>query len=90
MPGQCKESITVPMYMNGDDTDRGNYRGISLLSTTYKILSSILPIRSIPYAEDITGIISVELDITGQLLITYSAFNKYLIKNGNTMRPCIS
>jgi hypothetical protein len=32
----------------------------------------------------------VQFNITGQLLITYSAFNKYLIKNGNTIRPCSS
>jgi len=30
------------------------------------------------------GIINVEFDATGQLLITYSAFVKYLRKNGNT------
>jgi hypothetical protein len=76
--------------MKGDNIDRSNSRGTSLVSTTYKILSSILLLRSIPYAEDITGIISMEFDLTGQLLITYSALNKYLIKNGNTMRPCIS
>jgi len=29
-------------------------------------------------------------DATGQLLIMYSAFVKYLIKNGNTMKQCIS
>ena len=31
------------------------------------------------------GIISVDFDATGQLLITYSLFIKYLRKNGNTM-----
>jgi len=40
-PEEWKESI-VPIYKKGDKTDRGNYRGISLLSTTYKILSNIL------------------------------------------------
>ena len=35
-------------------------------------------------------IISVDLDVTGRLLIIYSAFVKYLRKNGNTMRHCIS
>jgi hypothetical protein len=30
-------------------------------------------------------IISVSFDVTGQLLIIYSAFVKYLTKNGNTM-----
>ena len=32
-----------------------NYRAISLLPTTYKILSNILPSRLTPYAVDITG-----------------------------------
>jgi len=32
------------------------------------------------------GIISVDFDATGQLLITYSPFIKYLRKNGNTMK----
>jgi len=36
------------------------------------------------------GIIKVDFDATGQLLIIYSAFVKYLIKNGNTMKQWIS
>ena len=38
------------------------------------------------------GIINVDSDATGQLLIiyVYSAFGKYLRKNGNTMKQCIS
>jgi hypothetical protein len=42
-------------YPKGDKTDCNNYRGISLLPTTYKILSNILLSRLIPYAEKITG-----------------------------------
>jgi hypothetical protein len=36
------------------------------------------------------GIISINIDKTGQLLIIYSVFIKYLRENGNTMRQCIS
>jgi hypothetical protein len=36
------------------------------------------------------GIINVDLDAAGQLLIIYCAFVKYLKKNGNTMKQCIS
>jgi len=43
------------MYKKGDKTDCNNYRGISLLPTTYKILSNILLSRLIPYAEETTG-----------------------------------
>jgi len=39
---EWKESIFVCIYMKGDNTDHINYRGISLLSTTYKIVSNIL------------------------------------------------
>jgi hypothetical protein len=45
LPQQWKESIIVPIYIKGDKTDCNNYRGISLLSTVYKMLSNILLAR---------------------------------------------
>ena len=42
LPEEWKESIIVPIHKKGDKTDCNNYRGISLLPTTYKILSKIL------------------------------------------------
>jgi hypothetical protein len=54
LPHQLKESI-VPIHKKGDKTNCSNYRGISLLSTSYKILSNILLSRLIPYADKITG-----------------------------------
>jgi len=51
---EWKESITVPIYKKGDETDCSNYRGITLLPIMYKILSNILLSRLTPCAEEIT------------------------------------
>jgi hypothetical protein len=55
LPHQWKESVVVPIHKKGDKTDCSNYGGISLLSTSYKILSNILLSRLIPYADEIIG-----------------------------------
>jgi hypothetical protein len=55
LPHQWKESSTVPLHKKGDKTDCSNYRGISLLSTSCKILSNILLARLTPYADEIIG-----------------------------------
>jgi hypothetical protein len=47
---QWKESTIVPVYKTDDKTDCSNYRGISLLSSSYKILSNILS-RLSPYID---------------------------------------
>jgi len=78
---EWKESIIVPIYKNGAKTDCSNYRGISFLPTTCKILSNILLPRLTPYAEELIGIINVDFDTIGQLLIIHSAFIIYLRKN---------
>jgi hypothetical protein len=55
LPEEWKELSIAPIYKNRDKTDCNNYRGISLLPTTYKILSNILLSTLIPYAEEIIG-----------------------------------
>jgi hypothetical protein len=55
LPHQWKETIVVPIHKKCDKTDCSNYRGISLLSTSYKILSNILLSRLIPYSDEIIG-----------------------------------
>ena len=52
LPEEWK-SITVPNYKKGDKTECRNYKGTSLLPTTYKILSNIQMSRLTPYAEQI-------------------------------------
>ena len=53
LPEDWKESIIVPIYKKEDNTDCNNYRGISILPPTYKILSNIRLSRLIPYAEEV-------------------------------------
>ena len=55
LPEEWKESIIVPIYKKGVKTYCSNYRGISLLPTTYRILSNILLSRLTPCTEEITG-----------------------------------
>jgi hypothetical protein len=45
----------VPIYKKDDKKDCSNYRGISLLPTTYKVLSNILLSRLTPHAEEVIG-----------------------------------
>jgi hypothetical protein len=55
LPEEWKDSVIVLIFKKGDKTDCGNYRGVSLLSTTYKILSNILLSKLTPYGEEIIG-----------------------------------
>jgi hypothetical protein len=49
------KSIIIPVHKMGDKTGCNNYRGISLLSISYKILSNILHSWLIPYIDEIIG-----------------------------------
>jgi hypothetical protein len=53
-PDQWKKSMSVPTR-KGNKTCCSNYQGISLLSTSYNILSIILFSRLSPYADKIIG-----------------------------------
>jgi hypothetical protein len=55
MPEEWKEWITVLIHKKGEETDCSNDTGISVCSTTCKILFSILLARLTPYAEKIIG-----------------------------------
>jgi hypothetical protein len=55
LPDYWKESIIVPVSIKEDKTDCSNYCGISVLSTSYKILLNILLSGLSPYIDEITG-----------------------------------
>ena len=55
LPEEWNKQVIVPIYKKGDKTECSNYRGISILPTTHKILINILPSRLTPYAEEIIG-----------------------------------
>ena len=90
LPEEWKESITLPIHKKGDKTDCNNYRGISLLPTTYKILSNILLSRLVPYEKEIIRDHQCGFRRNRSTIDLYSAFAKYLRKNGNTMKKFIS
>jgi hypothetical protein len=54
LPDQWKRSIIVPVHKKGDETDFNNYCGISVLSTSYTVLSDIFSWLSL-YIDEITG-----------------------------------
>ena len=55
LPEEWRETITVPVCKKGNKTDCSNCRGVSLLSTTLKILSNSRMSRLTPYAEEVIG-----------------------------------
>jgi hypothetical protein len=55
LPDQWKESIIVLVHIKSDKTNCNNYRGISLLSTSYNILSDSLISRLSPFTMKLFG-----------------------------------
>jgi hypothetical protein len=90
LPDRWKECIIVPVHRKGDETDCNNYQGISLLSTSYKILSNILLLRLSLYIDEITGdhqcCFGHNRSTTDQIFYIC----QILQKNGSTLRQYIS
>jgi hypothetical protein len=76
LPHQWKESV-VPIHKKGDKTECSNYRGISLLSNSYKILSSTVIARLILMQMKSLGITSVDFDVIGDLLFPSDTGKKW-------------
>lgn len=55
MPSDWNLSILCPIHKKGDSTVCANYRGISLLNISYKVLSSVLCERLKPIVNNLIG-----------------------------------
>jgi hypothetical protein len=90
LPQQWKESIIIPIYEKGDKTDCNNYRDISILSTAYKILSSILLARLTLYENEIIGDHQCGFRCNRSTMDQNFYIRQILEKNGSIMGRCIS
>jgi hypothetical protein len=89
LPQQWKESIIVRIYKKGDKTDCNNYRGISLLSTAYKILSNILLTWLTPYVNEIIGDHQCRFRRNRSTVDQIFCIRQILEKKGSIMGRCI-
>jgi hypothetical protein len=64
--------------MTHSKTDCGNYKGVPLLPTTYKILPNILLLIYCHIQMKLLATICVDFDVTDQHMIIGSEFIKYL------------
>jgi hypothetical protein len=85
LPEDWNESIVLHIYKKGDKIYCINYRGISLLPTTYKILSKILRSMLTPCAKEITG--NHKFGLTNNNIFF---IRQILEKKCKKMKQCIS
>lgn len=81
IPDEWKEALIVPIFKKGDKHNCNNYRGISLLSTSYKVLSKIILKRIETYTDSLieehqSGFIKGR-STTDQLFIVKETIAKY-------------
>ena len=55
IPHLCNDAIITALYKKEDKEICSNYRGLSLLTTIYKIIARIVYKRLLPYAEPVLG-----------------------------------
>jgi hypothetical protein len=71
LPDKWKESTIVPIHRKDDKNECSNYRRVSLLPTSYKILSNILLLRLSPYIDEFIRDHQFGFDVADQLLIRF-------------------
>jgi len=79
-----------PTNNKGDKTDCSNCRGISLLSATYRIVSSVLLSRLAPCAKEIIGDRQCGFQHYRSNTDHIFCICHILEKNGNTVNYCAS
>jgi hypothetical protein len=55
MPEEWEIGIICPIFKKGDRAECSNYRGITLLSITYKIFTCLIHNRLLKYSESTLG-----------------------------------
>lgn len=55
MPQQWEKFVALPIYRKADKSYFSSYKGMSLLSTEYKIIPYILPFKLMPYVDKMKG-----------------------------------
>jgi len=55
IPENWKMGLICPVHKKGDRYVCSNYRGITLLDATYKVLSNVIYAKILPYAEHLVG-----------------------------------
>jgi hypothetical protein len=90
LPGQWTESVIVPVHKKGDKTDCNNYRGISLLSTSYEILSNVVLSRLSSYMLKVIGDHQCGFNCNRSTTDQIFCIHRVLEKSGNTIRQYIS
>jgi hypothetical protein len=87
---QWKESSIVPIHTTCDKTDCNNYHWISLLSTSYKIVSYIFVSQLSPYIDEIIWDHHCGFRCNRSTTDQIFCIHQILEKSGSTMRQYIS
>ncbi|KAE9537576.1 hypothetical protein AGLY_006599 [Aphis glycines] len=81
IPEEWKTAIICPIFKKGNPTRTENYKGISLLDTCYKILTTLILERLNPYVEEIVGNYQCgfrrEISTTDQVFALRQIMSKY-------------